>query len=123
MKKKQPPGAKAPSKPQVETEGDADNEQIIPECLSRARANMPRIDSKQSLKMKRKQIQNPRHGQLMQLKLANSKDDMKFGTSQARLNEDEAVRVTYKHGTPLEGGKIGDSEPVDLYSSPHHIPK
>ncbi|KAI5340033.1 hypothetical protein L3X38_019307 [Prunus dulcis] len=31
MKKKQPPGAKAPSKPQVETEGDADNEQIIPE--------------------------------------------------------------------------------------------
>ncbi|KAI5311575.1 hypothetical protein L3X38_040748 [Prunus dulcis] len=28
-KKKQPPGAKAPSKPQVETEGDADNEQII----------------------------------------------------------------------------------------------
>ncbi|KAI5313281.1 hypothetical protein L3X38_042455 [Prunus dulcis] len=29
--KKQPPGAKAPSKPQVETEGDADNEQIIPE--------------------------------------------------------------------------------------------
>ncbi|KAI5320662.1 hypothetical protein L3X38_040370 [Prunus dulcis] len=107
MKKKQPPGAKAPSKPQVETEGDADNEQIIPKCLSRARANMPRIDSKQSLKMK----------------LANSKDDMKFGTSQARLNEDEAVRVAYKHGTPLEGGKIGDSEPVDLYSSPHHIPK
>ncbi|BBN68763.1 hypothetical protein Prudu_566S000600, partial [Prunus dulcis] len=37
MKKKQPPGAKAPSKPQVETEGDADNEQIIPECLWRAR--------------------------------------------------------------------------------------
>ncbi|VVA41676.1 PREDICTED: T-complex [Prunus dulcis] len=31
MKKKHPPGAKAPSKPQVETEGDADNEQIIPE--------------------------------------------------------------------------------------------
>ncbi|KAI5326953.1 hypothetical protein L3X38_026349 [Prunus dulcis] len=29
--------AKAPSKPQVETEGDAANEQIIPECLSRAR--------------------------------------------------------------------------------------
>ncbi|KAI5316213.1 hypothetical protein L3X38_045389 [Prunus dulcis] len=31
VKKKQPPGAKAPSKPQVETEGDADNEPIIPE--------------------------------------------------------------------------------------------
>ncbi|KAI5330679.1 hypothetical protein L3X38_020805 [Prunus dulcis] len=31
MKKNQPPGGKARSKPQVETEGDADNEQIIPE--------------------------------------------------------------------------------------------
>ncbi|KAK9937559.1 hypothetical protein M0R45_014338 [Rubus argutus] len=31
IKKKQAPGSKAPSKPQVETEGDADNEQIIPE--------------------------------------------------------------------------------------------
>ena len=84
---------------------------------------MPRIDSKQSLKMKRKQIKNPRHGQVMQLKLANSKDDIKSGTSQARLNEDEAVRVAYKHGTPLEGGNSGDSEPVYLLSSPHHIPK
>ena len=37
MKKNQPPGGKACSKPQVETEGDADNEQIIPECLWRAR--------------------------------------------------------------------------------------
>ncbi|KAI5342803.1 hypothetical protein L3X38_010679 [Prunus dulcis] len=104
MKKKQPPGAKAPSKPQVETEGDADNEQIIPECLWRARGYL-------SL------------NELMQLKLANSKDDIKSGTSQAWLNEDEAVRVAYKNGTPLEGGKIGDSEPVALFSSPHHIPK
>lgn len=31
IKKKQAPGSKAPSKPQVETEGGADNEQIIPE--------------------------------------------------------------------------------------------
>ncbi|KAL6228492.1 hypothetical protein ACLB2K_002442 [Fragaria x ananassa] len=31
IKKKQPAGSKAPSKPQVETEGDAHNEQIIPE--------------------------------------------------------------------------------------------
>ncbi|KAI5353806.1 hypothetical protein L3X38_006700 [Prunus dulcis] len=98
MKKKQPPGAKAPSKPQVETEGDADNEQMIPECLSRARG-------------------------YLSLNEVLLKDDMKSGTSQARLNEDEAVRVAYKHGTPLEGGKIGDSEPVDLFSSPHYIPK
>ncbi|KAM2607716.1 hypothetical protein TB2_036235 [Malus domestica] len=33
-KKKQPPGSEAPSKPQVETEGDADNEQMIPENRS-----------------------------------------------------------------------------------------
>ncbi|KAI5341630.1 hypothetical protein L3X38_009505 [Prunus dulcis] len=51
----------------------------------------------------------------MQQKMANSKDDIKYGTSQERLNEDEAVRVAYKHGTPLEGGKIADSEPVDLF--------
>ncbi|CAB4307465.1 unnamed protein product [Prunus armeniaca] len=55
--------------------------------------------------------------------MANSKDDIMYGTSQARLNEDEAVRVAYKHGTPLEGGKIADSEPVGLFSSAHIIPK
>ncbi|KAF1897071.1 hypothetical protein Lal_00034773 [Lupinus albus] len=45
--------------------------------------------------------------------MAKSKDDITFGTSQARLTEDEAVRVVYKHGTPLEGGKIADSEPSE----------
>jgi len=29
--KKQAPGASAPKQPQIETEGDADNEQMIPE--------------------------------------------------------------------------------------------
>ncbi|XP_010094712.2 uncharacterized protein LOC21386569 [Morus notabilis] len=52
-----------------------------------------------------------------------SKDDIKYFTAQARLNEDEAVRVAYKHGTPLEGGKLADSEPVDLFSSAHNIQK
>ncbi|KAL5543734.1 hypothetical protein UlMin_007518 [Ulmus minor] len=55
--------------------------------------------------------------------MAKSKDDIKYGTSQARLSEDEAVRVAYKHGTPLEGGKIADSEPVDLFSSAHNVQK
>lgn len=55
--------------------------------------------------------------------MAKSKDDIKYATAQARLNEDEAVRVAYKHGTPLEGGKIGDSEPVDLFSGAHNIQK
>ncbi|BFG28788.1 hypothetical protein CerSpe_150620 [Prunus speciosa] len=59
----------------------------------------------------------------MQVKMAKSRDDIKNGTSQARLNEDEAVRVAYKHGTPLEGGKIADSEAVNLFSSAHNIPK
>ncbi|KAJ4726624.1 Seed maturation protein [Melia azedarach] len=55
--------------------------------------------------------------------MAKSKEDIKYGTAQARLSEDEAVRVKYVHGTPLEGGKIADSEPVDLFSSAHNIPQ
>lgn len=55
--------------------------------------------------------------------MAKSKDDIEFGTAQARLSEDEAVRVAYKHGTPLEGGKVADSEPVDFFSSAHNISK
>ncbi|KAF5457095.1 hypothetical protein F2P56_021226 [Juglans regia] len=55
--------------------------------------------------------------------MAKSKDDIKYGTAQARLNEDEAVRVSYKHGTPLEGGKIADSEPVDFFPSSRTISK
>ena len=54
--------------------------------------------------------------------MAKSKNDIKYGTSQAKLDEDEALRVAYKHGTPLEGGKIADSETVDLFSSAQNIP-
>ncbi|KAK9937558.1 hypothetical protein M0R45_014337 [Rubus argutus] len=53
--------------------------------------------------------------------MAQSKDDIKYGTSQSRLNKDEAVRIAYKHGTPLEGGKIAESEPVDLFPGAHQI--
>lgn len=55
--------------------------------------------------------------------MAKSKDDIKYATAQAKLSEDEALRVSYKAGTPLEGGKIADSEPVDLFSSARHIAK
>ncbi|KDP25128.1 hypothetical protein JCGZ_22663 [Jatropha curcas] len=55
--------------------------------------------------------------------MAKSKDDIKYGTAQAKLSEDESLRMRYKHGTPLEGGKIADSETVDLFSSAHNIPK
>ncbi|XP_062011947.1 SEED MATURATION PROTEIN 1 [Rosa rugosa] len=55
--------------------------------------------------------------------MAKSKDDIKYATSQARLSEDEAVRVAYEHGTPLEGGKIAQSERVDLFPAAHNISK
>lgn len=53
--------------------------------------------------------------------MARSKDDIKYGTAQAKLSEDESLRVAYKSGTPLEAGKIADSEPVDLFSAAHNI--
>ncbi|KAK4386841.1 hypothetical protein Sango_2554700 [Sesamum angolense] len=53
--------------------------------------------------------------------MAERKDDIKYGTAQAKVSEDEAVRVRYKGGTPLEGGKIADSEAVDLFSAAGNI--
>ncbi|CAH9076257.1 unnamed protein product [Cuscuta europaea] len=55
--------------------------------------------------------------------MAKSKDDITYGTAQARLSEDDAVRVSYKGGVPLEGGKIADSEPIELFSSAYNIQK
>ncbi|KAK1440132.1 hypothetical protein QVD17_05957 [Tagetes erecta] len=49
------------------------------------------------------------------------KDDIKYGTAQAKLSEDETLRVAYKSGTPLEAGKIADSDPIDLFSAAHNI--
>ncbi|PHU13247.1 hypothetical protein BC332_20177 [Capsicum chinense] len=43
--------------------------------------------------------------------MAKSKDDVSFGTAQARLSEDDALRIRY--------GKIADSQPVDLFPSAH----
>ncbi|RYR68225.1 hypothetical protein Ahy_A03g014705 isoform A [Arachis hypogaea] len=55
--------------------------------------------------------------------MAQSKDDITYGTAQARVSDDEALRVAYKHGTPLEAGKIAESEPIDLFQSAHNICK
>ncbi|KAF8080870.1 hypothetical protein N665_0918s0011 [Sinapis alba] len=55
--------------------------------------------------------------------MAKNKDDIKYATAQAKQSEDEAIRVRYKHGTPLEGGKIAESEPVDLFSSAQGVEK
>lgn len=53
--------------------------------------------------------------------MAKSKEDIKYATAQAKLSEDEALRVGYKAGTPLESGKIADSEPVHLFSAAENI--
>ncbi|XP_022737256.1 probable serine/threonine-protein kinase DDB_G0291918 [Durio zibethinus] len=50
-----------------------------------------------------------------------SKEDMKHAKAKAKLSEEESLRVGYKHGTPLEGGKIADSSPADIFSSAHNI--
>ncbi|XP_028760656.1 uncharacterized protein LOC114719338 [Neltuma alba] len=55
--------------------------------------------------------------------MAKNKDDIDYATSQARHSEDEGVRVLYKHGTPLEAGKIADSDPVDVFSSARNVSK
>ncbi|CAA7396798.1 unnamed protein product [Spirodela intermedia] len=49
--------------------------------------------------------------------MAHSKEEVTYGAAQAKISEDESLRVAYKHGTPLEGGKIAESEPVSLFSS------
>jgi Ca2+-dependent lipid-binding protein len=54
-------------------------------------------------------------------KMATSKEDIKHGVAQAKLSEDEMLRTGYVHGTPLEAGKIADSEPVKLFDSADKI--
>lgn len=61
-------------------------------------------------------------GREREREMAKSKEDIKYGTAQAKLAVDETLRVAYKHGTPLEGGHIAESERVDLFSSAHNIP-
>ncbi|GMI83990.1 hypothetical protein HRI_002068300 [Hibiscus trionum] len=47
--------------------------------------------------------------------MAESKEDIKHATAQAKQSEDESLRVAYKHG------KIAESSPVDLFSSAQRI--
>ncbi|GMJ10834.1 hypothetical protein HRI_004752600 [Hibiscus trionum] len=55
------------------------------------------------------------------MEMAESKEDIKHATAQAKQSEDESLRVAYKHDTPLEAGKIAESSPVDLFSSAQRI--
>ncbi|CAN6476100.1 unnamed protein product [Victoria cruziana] len=47
--------------------------------------------------------------------MAKSKEDWKYAAAQAKVSEDEGLRTGYVAGTPLEAGKIADSEPVNLF--------
>ncbi|KAL4352941.1 hypothetical protein GQ457_06G039280 [Hibiscus cannabinus] len=58
-----------------------------------------------------------------EVEMAQSKEDIKHARAQAKQSEDESLRVAYKHGTPLEAGKIAESSPVDLFSAAHRIPQ
>ncbi|MCL7039282.1 hypothetical protein MKW94_020014 [Papaver nudicaule] len=49
------------------------------------------------------------------------RDELKYGTAQARLSIDTTTREAYVSGEPIEGGKIADSEPVDFLSAAHRI--
>ncbi|KAE8788232.1 hypothetical protein D1007_37718 [Hordeum vulgare] len=53
--------------------------------------------------------------------MATSKEDIKHGTAQARLTVDDELRTGYFNGSPLEGGKIADSDPVDLFAQARHV--
>lgn len=53
--------------------------------------------------------------------MATSKEDIKHGTAQARLTEDDELRTGYFNGTPLEGGKIADSDRVDLFAQARQV--
>ncbi|KAF6161229.1 hypothetical protein GIB67_009116 [Kingdonia uniflora] len=54
--------------------------------------------------------------------MATSKDDIKYGTAQAKLSEDDTLGVAYKHGTPIEEGKIADSKPINIFPNANLIP-
>lgn len=81
---------------------------------------MPRISLVTGFKIKREGLEVGRKRRIG--KMAKSKDDIRYGTAQAKVNEEEALRVGYKTGTPLEGGKIAETETVDLFSSARNIP-
>ncbi|PHT52645.1 hypothetical protein CQW23_07107 [Capsicum baccatum] len=53
--------------------------------------------------------------------MAKIKYDISYGKAQERLSEDDSLRIRYKEGTPLEGVKIIDSQPMDLFPSSHNI--
>uniref|UniRef100_A0A0E0LQD3 Uncharacterized protein n=1 Tax=Oryza punctata TaxID=4537 RepID=A0A0E0LQD3_ORYPU len=54
--------------------------------------------------------------------MATSKEEVRHGTAQAKVNgDDEMLRTGFINGTPLEAGKIADSQPVDLFAQARRV--
>ncbi|XP_062192258.1 SEED MATURATION PROTEIN 1 [Phragmites australis] len=54
--------------------------------------------------------------------MAQSKEDIKHGTARTKVaGDDEMLRTGFHNGTPLEAGKIADSQPVDLFAPAHRV--
>ncbi|XP_066353327.1 SEED MATURATION PROTEIN 1-like [Miscanthus floridulus] len=54
--------------------------------------------------------------------MAHSKREIKPGRARTKVaGDDEMLRTGFYDGTPLEGGKIADSQPVDLFAAAHRV--
>ncbi|CAL5009195.1 unnamed protein product [Urochloa decumbens] len=54
--------------------------------------------------------------------MAQSERRMAHGRAQAKVaGDDEMLRTGFHNGTPLEAGKIADSQPVDLFAPAHRV--
>lgn len=54
--------------------------------------------------------------------MAHSKREIKPGRAHTKVaGDDEMLRTGFFDGTPLEGGKIADSQPVDLFAAARRV--
>jgi hypothetical protein len=54
--------------------------------------------------------------------MAHSKREIKPGRAYTKVvGDDEMLRTGFYDGTPLEGGKIADSQPVDLFAAAYRV--
>uniref|UniRef100_A0A0E0EGU0 Uncharacterized protein n=1 Tax=Oryza meridionalis TaxID=40149 RepID=A0A0E0EGU0_9ORYZ len=54
--------------------------------------------------------------------MATSKKEVRHGTAQAKVKgDDEMLRTGFFNGTPLEAGKVADSQPVDLFDQARRV--
>ncbi|CAO2186574.1 unnamed protein product [Urochloa humidicola] len=54
--------------------------------------------------------------------VAQSERRMEHGRARTKVaGDDEMLRTGFHNGTPLEAGKIADSQPVDLFAPAHRL--